>query len=202
MSVKRHGHPIPLLGSPEGAVVGWVLTLLLLVTVVAAILWWYGWPLTERTSPRIAEHDATILTGEEIVLWYASPQQDALIAERRRLPPTATTVERAKLILGELIAGPQSDAVRTLAAEVKVRELFIDDQGTAYIDFSEALTLHHPGGPWSEMLTIRSIVQTLAENIPEIQWVQILIEGREVETLAGHIDIRRPLASSWGTNQR
>jgi len=198
--VNRCRHLKPLQGSTEGAAVGWVLTVMLVV-VVAGLLWWYGWPWGKRMPPRVTERDAGIPAGEEITLWYTSLQQDALIAEKRRVSPAATTVERAKLVLIELIAGPQSDALRTLASGVKVRELFIDDQGTAYIDFSEALSLQHPSGPWSEMLTIRSIVQTLAANLPEIKRVQILIEGREVDTLAGHIDIRRPFASSWGINQ-
>jgi hypothetical protein len=92
--------------------------------------------------------------------------------------------------------------LRTVSAEVKIREVFIDDQGTAYVDFSEALSQTHPGGPWAEMLTLRSIMQTLVANVPEIKRMQILIEGREVETLAGHIDIRRPLDTTWNINQR
>jgi hypothetical protein len=45
-------------------------------------------------------------------------------------------------------------------------------------------------------------MQTLVANVPEIKRVQILIEGREVETLAGHMDIRRPLDATWIINQR
>jgi hypothetical protein len=30
-------------------------------------------------------------------------------------------------------------------------------------------------------------------NLPAIQRVQILIGGKEVDTLAGHVDLRRPL---------
>jgi hypothetical protein len=52
------------------------------------------------------------------------------------------------------------------------------------------------------MLTLRSIMQTLVTNVPEIKRVQILIGGREVETLAGHLDIRRPLDTSWIIHQR
>jgi spore germination protein GerM len=199
--VNRHRHLEQSLGSAEGAAVAWVLIVLLLL-FVTAFLWWYSWPWGDSKSLRPTERNAGIPAGEEITLWYPPLQQDALVAEKRRISPAATTVERAKLILIELIAGPRSDALRTLAAEVKVRELFIDDQGTAYVDFSEALSLQHPSGAWSEMLTIRSIVQTLAANIAEIQRVQILIEGREVDTLAGHIDIRRPFASSWVIHQR
>jgi spore germination protein GerM len=201
MSVKWCRDLKPLLGSAAGAAVGWVLAVVLLVCV-AGFLWWYAWPWSDRMPSRVSERDTRVPAGEEVTLWYTSLQQDALVAEKRRIAPAATTVERAKLVLSELIAGPQGDALRTLASEVQVRELFIDEQGTAYVDFSEGLSLQHPSGPWSEMLTIRSIVQTLAANIPEIKRVQILIEGREVDTLAGHIDIRQPLASSWVLNQR
>lgn len=198
MNRRRLEQPM---GCAEGAAVSWVLIVVLLL-FVSGFLWWYGWPWGGGRSPRLTDRQAGVPAGEEITLWFSSLQQDALVAEKRRTSPGATPVERAKLILIELIAGPQSNVLRTLASEVKVRELFIDDQGTAYIDFSEALSLQHPGGAWSEMLTIRSIVQTLTANIPEIQRVQILIEGRELDTLAGHIDIRRPYASSGVINQR
>jgi hypothetical protein len=31
-------------------------------------------------------------------------------------------------------------------------------------------------------------------NLPSITGVQILVEGREVDTLNGHVDLRRPMA--------
>ena len=30
-------------------------------------------------------------------------------------------------------------------------------------------------------------------NLPAVTGVQILIDGKEVDTLAGHVDLRRPL---------
>jgi len=118
------------------------------------------------------------------------------------VPPKSTAFDRAKASLQELSAGPKGDAVRTISAEVNIREFFIDNYGTAYVDFNQAISQTHPGGPWAEMLTLRSIMQTLMSNVPEIKRVQILIEGREVETLAGHVDIRRPLDTTWVMNQR
>ncbi len=153
-------------------------------------------------SPDTAERADIAVPGEELSVWFASQQEDALVSERRRVSSGLTPAERAKASLQELIAGPKSQALRTVPAAVKIREVFIDDQGTAYIDFGEALSQTHPGGPWAELVTIRSVMQTLAANVPEIKQVQILIEGREVETLAGHVDIRRPLEMTWVMNQR
>ena len=170
--------------------------------IVAALWWLLGLPGSGRTPIDTAERGGNTPPGEELSLWFASRQEDALVLERRRVPPSQTPLDRVRASLQELIAGPKSHALRTVTAEVKIREVFIDDQGTAYVDFSEALSQTHPGGPWAEMLTLRSIMQTLVANVPEIKRVQILIEGREVETLAGHIDIRRPLDTTWIINQR
>ena len=41
-----------------------------------------------------------------------------------------------------------------------------------------------------------SIVNALTVNLPAIQRVQILVDGKEVDTLAGHVDLRHPLAKS------
>jgi spore germination protein GerM len=180
----------------------WIFAALLLMLIGGALWWLLGWSGRSRPPLDTLDRGSNTPTGEELSIWFASRQEDALVSERRYVPPSITPSDRAKASLQELIAGPHGDALRTLPAEVKVRELFIDDQGTAYVDFSEALRQTHPGGPWAEMLTLRSIMQTVMANIPEIKRVQILIEGREVETLTGHLDIRRPLDATWIMNQR
>ena len=42
-------------------------------------------------------------------------------------------------------------------------------------------------------MLVGSIVDTLTE-FPEVQNVQILIDGAKVETLSGHMDLSEPLA--------
>jgi spore germination protein GerM len=190
------------LAKPKARAWGWVLAGMLLVPVGGTLWWLLAGPGRGGPSIDTADQGGNAALGEELSIWFASRQEDALVSERRRVPPSPTPFDRAKASLQELIAGPKSEASRTVSAEVKIRELFIDNQGTAYIDFSEALSQTHPGGPWAEMLTLRSIMQTLVANVPEIKRVQILIEGREVETLAGHMDIRRPLDTTWVMHQR
>jgi len=188
-------------GRSAGGAWGWLLAGLLFAFAGGAVWWLLDLPWRGRTATDTVERGGNVTPGEEIRVWFASPQEDALVSEKRRVAPTGTPVERAKASLQELIAGPKTDALRAMSAEVKIRDLFLDDQGTAYIDFSEVLSRTHPGGPWAEMLTIRSIMQTLAANVPEIKRVQILIEGHAVDTLAGHVDIRRPLSTVGVMNQ-
>ncbi len=186
----------------RGGVLRWLLVVFLLAVGGGTLWLWLGFPWRSRASLETAGRADSSARRDELSIWFASIQEDALVSEKRGVPTTATPSDRAKAILRELIAGPKTEALRTLPADVKVRELFIDDQGTAYVDFTEALSRNHPGGPWSEMLTIQSIVQTLTGNVPEIKRVQILIEGREEDTLAGHVDIRGPITTTWALHQR
>ena len=75
---------------------------------------------------------------------------------------------------------------------VELREVFITSQGVAYVDFSRELVQNHPGGSSAEELTVYSLSNTLIANFPAIKMVKILVEGREISTLAGHLDLTIP----------
>ena len=73
-----------------------------------------------------------------------------------------------------------------------VNSVFFDEHGGAFVDFTRELVDKHPGGSTGELFTIRSVVQTLARNFPEVEYVAFLVDGREIETVAGHIDAAVP----------
>ena len=50
-----------------------------------------------------------------------------------------------------------------------------------------------PGGSLSELLTVYSVVNSLVVNFPAVSRVQILVEDHMVTSLAGHVDLSRPL---------
>ena len=55
------------------------------------------------------------------------------------------------------------------------------------------MTSEHSGGSLDELLTVYALVNAVTTNVHEVAAVQILVDGREVDTLAGHIDLRQPL---------
>ncbi|MFQ6112426.1 MAG: GerMN domain-containing protein, partial [Nitrospinota bacterium] len=176
---------------------------LLVVLLVLATIAGAGYQLLYREKSLLPpkpreEKAAPAPTGVEeratIQLYFATAEEDALIREPRTISVTGTLAEQMKGALLELIKGPTyGEAVETVPPGAKLRELYIDSQGRVYVDFSEELSTRHPGGAWSEILTVYSIVNTLAMNFSGISDVQILVEGREADSLAGHLDIRRPL---------
>jgi hypothetical protein len=52
------------------------------------------------------------------------------------------------------------------------------------------------GGTDSELLSVYAVVNSLALNLPEIRHVGFLIDGRVIETLGGHLDLRRPFPAN------
>jgi germination protein M len=75
----------------------------------------------------------------------------------------------------------------------RLRAFYVTERGDAFVDFSGELSRAHPGGSLAELLTVYAIVNAVTVNLPAIQRVQILVEGSEVDTVAGHVDVRRPL---------
>jgi hypothetical protein len=67
------------------------------------------------------------------------------------------------------------------------------------VDLSRDVTSAHPGGTMNELLTVYTLVNAITANLPSVSAVQLLVDGKEVDTLAGHVDLRRPLARnlSW-----
>ena len=74
--------------------------------------------------------------------------------------------------------------------------MFLGARGEAYVDLGGTIVSGHSGGSLDEALAVYAIVNAVTVNLPEIRAVQILIDGRQVDTLAGHIDLRYPLGKA------
>lgn len=67
-------------------------------------------------------------------------------------------------------------------------------ENTAIIDIeAPALTDGWTTGSQSEILAIQSVVHSITTNFKGIDSVQILVNGGETPTFAGHIDLSKPL---------
>jgi len=125
-------------------------------------------------------------------LYFSDVDHSFLTAEVRTLALSDGVVQRTRQIVEALVEGPKGPLTPTIPGGTRLLAVYLADHGTVYVDFNRAIMENHPGGTLSELLTIFSLVNTLALNISEIEAVKILIGGREAETLAGHIDIRFP----------
>ncbi|MBM3803448.1 MAG: GerMN domain-containing protein [Acidimicrobiia bacterium] len=122
----------------------------------------------------------------------SSRQENRLEGEMRGIRSAQLPSDVAKQVLSELIGGSQEGRLPALPPGTRLHELFLTKRGLAVVDLSQEASLNHPGGLTMELASIYCVVNSLTQNVPEIQQVQVLIEGVEAETLAGHIDLSRP----------
>ena len=96
-------------------------------------------------------------------------------------------------VMEELVRGSKIGLGPTLSPETRVLDVFVTPRGIAYVDLSKEVVAGHPGGSEAERMTVYSVVDSLTASFPGVKRVQILVEDKPAETLAGHIDLTRPL---------
>jgi len=194
---------------PASSVAPWAVALLLAAALLGLAGCGGGGPAGEGEAAGAPEGAAATPAGEgqgaeepsaaplprrNVELYYPSAVEDGLVGEIHEIFNTAMPGDRAKQIIADLISGPENpDSLRALPPATRLRQVYVLDSGVAYLDFSSDLTEGMGGGSEEEILTVYSVVNSVAINIPEIRRVGILVNGRNVATLNGHLDLRRPL---------
>jgi hypothetical protein len=172
--------------------------------VVLAVVIFVGLPgLSRRPTVRTATTSipaAPAPQGRKIKarLFYVADDGAHLMSVERDIAYGETAAEQAREIIAAQIAPVPAPIVSAVPPGTTLRAVFIADGGNAYVDLSRELAAAHPGGTVDELLTVYSIVDALTVNLPAITAVQVLVDGKEVDTLAGHVDLRRPLIRNLG----
>ena len=174
-----------------------VVILVLLAWGATRLLEWMIDPPVEpiaapSTAPPAAE-TAAETAHIRVTLFVGSSDGASLAPVQREVPLAADPVAQGRQILLALLEPAPPPYVSLIPAGTMLRAFHIAD-GDAFVDLSPEASSAHPGGSFTELLTVQAIVQTVTANLPSASRVQILIDGQEVDTLAGHVDLRRPLA--------
>jgi hypothetical protein len=130
-------------------------------------------------------------------LFYVSDDGTRLVSLERDVP-FAEGAEQAREIVAAQIAPVAEPLVSAVPPGTSLRSIFVTDRGEAYVDLSREFSAAHPGGTLNELLTVYSIVDALTANLPAVHAVQILVDGKQMPTLAGHVDLRHPLGQDSG----
>ncbi len=145
---------------------------------------------TRLDDPEIVD----VRTGAAI-LFFVAENGMALVEHQQQVEIGAAddSLTRARVILEHQLGDTPAPLESPFPEGTELRAVYLTPNGNAFVDLNREVTREHRGGSLDELFTVYALVNALTTNIPEISAVQILIEGREVDTLAGHIDLRRPL---------
>jgi spore germination protein GerM len=127
---------------------------------------------------------------ESVTLYVADDTSGNLHPQAAQIPVPSSRQQRAEELLRALLQTyQQANSSHPIAPSAELRGVYLPDPGIVVIDMNAAFADQHRSGILNEQLTVNSIVDTLANNVPGISRVRILIDGRTRETLAGHADL-------------
>ena len=143
--------------------------------------------------------DAKAVPRIKATLFFASEDGLRLVPAERDVALAEGVVAQARSIVeAQLAAEAPPPLASTIPKGSALRGIFISERNEAFVDLEPTIKSAHPGGTLQELMTVYTIVNALLTNLPNLREVQLLIGGQEVDTLAGHVDLRRPLRKNEG----
>ena len=167
---------------------------------------WYHRPAAPASSPTSAA-PAPSIPGRKInaTLYYISEDGMSLVGVQQEVPFGEPVAEQARWIVETQLGPAPQPFAASVPSGTKLRGVYVPERDCgaaaapdgchrdAFVDLSAEARTAHTGGALDELFTIYAIVDAVTVNLPVISRVQILVEGKEVDTLAGHVDLRHPL---------
>ena len=127
-------------------------------------------------------------------MFYVTENGLGLVRREIDVPGDAGTLARARAVVEQQLAEAPDPLLSPFPEGTRLRAIYLSDDGDLFVDLSGEVSTGHSGGSLDELFTVYTLVNALTTSVPEVAAVQILVDGREVDTLAGHIDLRQPLA--------
>lgn len=144
-------------------------------------------PATQAPAPATPERKI------KAMLYFIAEDGLSIVATEREVPFAEPVVAQARNIVTAQLGDAPAPLTSSIPRGTTLRSVFITERGDAFVDLSAEVTTNHPGGAIDELLTVYTLVNALTVNLPSIARVQILVNGKEADTLAGHVDLRHPL---------
>jgi len=127
---------------------------------------------------------------ERVILFVAHDEDGSLRPESAQIPMPSGRQQRAEELLRALLSMYlDKNSPHVLGSGSEIRSVFLVDPGVAVIDLNSAFADTHRSGVLVEELTVASLIHTISANTQGILRVQILVDGKQRDTLAGHADL-------------
>ncbi len=121
------------------------------------------------------------------------PVENQMQIEERRVPRKSGLMAVAEATVGEYLKGPVRATTPIVPKNTKILGIYKGADRILYVDLSDDFRRNFQGDALTEFLLLKSLYESLISNVEDIQDVKVLIEGKEVETLGGHLYLLYPL---------
>lgn len=118
---------------------------------------------------------------DKIAVRIFLPSDNDILIEEKNIDGNTLPIIKAENIISEYLKGLDEELRNT-----KLLGIYIDRQNILYIDLSNDFRSRFNGDAIKEYNLLKSLFLTIIQNIPEIEDVKILIEGKEFDSIGGH----------------
>lgn len=117
-----------------------------------------------------------------------------LVPEMRTVSLPENDAAALALVIRELLKGSANASVaRSFPPDTVLRAAYLLPDGNAIVDLGGQTLTSWNTGSHQEMIAAYSVVETVIANFPEVRRVRLLVNGQVVPTLAGHVQLDKPL---------
>ena len=150
-------------------------------------------PTTNPDKSKEASHVKTERTEKSmnVKVYYPDDSGMKLVAVEREVLVNDATNKYTAAVESLLEEPDEENLTKIFPNNAAIRSVTVEN-GLAIVDLDGGFLKNFVGGSTGEELLVGSVVDTLT-NFPEVKRVKFLVDGKEIETLSGHMDLSTPL---------
>jgi hypothetical protein len=167
--------------------------ILIFVAVVILVTkpgWWRSSEGELGTTVGVGLWSEVLPQTRVLLLFYPEARSGRLKPRPMRFAVTSGTSGLMKSALNELGRDPEVQGLTSpFKHEVSVRGVYLQEDGTLFVDFGAGAEDIFGTGLSEEIAAIGAITNTLFYNFPHVSRLRILVDGDPVGSLEGHVDL-------------
>lgn len=165
--------------------------------IAGGYLYFSGRILHKQSVETIPQPEERYDDSSTVRVYYPSGGQ--LVMEERKVPRQFSDVLVAEAAIKEFLKGP---SIRTNAGEAGKSELpagtrllgvYPGNDKILYVNLSDEFRRNFQGDALKEFMLLKGLYESIISNVQGIEDIKIVIEGKEIESIGGHILILYPL---------
>ncbi len=119
------------------------------------------------------------------------PADEGITVVERRIQNNPIPVKMAEAVVTEYLKG-----LKEGLNDTKLIGVYRDKRSIIYIDVSDDFRKNFSGDIRQEFQLLKSLYETITVNIPGTEDVRLLVDGKEVESVGGHLNALYPLGDT------
>ncbi len=121
------------------------------------------------------------------------PSEGRLIMEERKVKRQVSLPAMAEEVVREFLKGPSNMTKSSVPAGTRLLGAYTGKDGILYLDLSDEFRRNFQGDALTEFLLLKGLYDSVFSNVAGVDDVKVLVEGKEIESIGGHLLALYPL---------